>query len=400
MSAPGNIQAAAVPPIDVARLPGPAQKILDPAGPAPLKAMAAKGVVPGLKPGDVLAVLVVLSLGADATAATAKKSLESLPAPVLGGALGQADLQPAALDAIAPNFAGNPEIAERILNHPAVHPATVSSMAQFASEPVCELIATNEERMLGHPVIIEKLYLNKNCRMSTADRILELAVRHDLELAIPAFSQAKAAIQGELISEPTDEPTFDDVQFGEAKDKAAELRLADGEDTHRLDEETGKEEISDKVRPLHALWADMRPPAKIRLLSIGTVKTYDRQGKVVDEQRYDPKALRALGVRDANPLVALAALETPGINEGEIERIARMRNVCEDVLRRIAMTQEWTRHYTVKKSLVMNPRTPFGQASKWIMHLYESDLKAIAKSREVSGAVQTAAKQQLSRKGK
>lgn len=397
MSATGN---TACPPIDVARLPGPAQKILDPAGPPPLKGMAAKGVVPGLKPGDVLAVLVVLSRGTDANAETAKKTLENLPAPVLNGALGQADIQPGALDAIAPTYADKPEIAERIINHPALHPGTVATMAEFASEPICELLATNEERLLANPAIIEKLYLNKNCRMSTADRILELAVRNDIELAIPAFSQAKAAIQGELISEPTEEPTFDDVQFSEAKEVAAELRLAEGEDIAKLDELTGQEEVVEKAKPLHALWNEMRPPAKIRLLTIGTVKTYDKTGKLVDEQRYDPKALRALGVRDANPLVALAALETPGINEGEIERIARMRNVCEDVLRAIAMKPDWTRHYTVKKSLVMNPRTPFGQASKFVMHMYESDLKAITKSRDVSGAVQTAAKQQLQRKGK
>lgn len=362
--------------------------------------MAAKGVVPGLKPGDVLAVLVVLSRGTDANAETAKKTLENLPAPVLNGALSQSDIQPGALDAIAPLYADKPEIAERILNHGALHAATVAEMAAHASEPICELIATNEERLLANPAIIEKLYLNKSCRMSTADRILELAVRNQIELAIPAFSQAKAAIQGELVSEPTEEPTFDDVQFSEAKEKAAELRLAEGEDIAKLDETTGQEEVVEKAKPLHALWNEMRPPAKIRLLTIGTIKTYDKRGKVVDEQRYDPKALRALGVRDANPLVALAALETPGINEGEIERIARMRNVCEDVLRAIAMKPDWTRHYTVKKSLVMNPRTPFGQASKWIMHMYESDLKAIAKSRDVSGAVQTAAKQQLQRKGK
>jgi hypothetical protein len=386
--------------VDVARLPGPAQKILDPAGPPPLKGMAAKGVVPGLKPGDVLAVLVVLSLGTDANADQAKKTLENLPAPVLNGALAQQDIQPAALDAIAPVYAKNPEISERILNHPAIHPSTVATLAKYAIEPVCELIATNEERMLANPVIIENLYLNKECRMSTADRILELAVRNDLELKIPAFAQAKVAIQGELISERTEEPTFDDVQFSEAKVHAEDLRLAEGEDTHHLDETTGQEVPVEKARPLHALWNDMRPPAKIRLLTIGTIKTYDRKGELIDEQRYDPKALRALGVRDANPLVALAALETPGVNEGEIERIARMRNVCEDVLRKISMTPDWTRHYAVKKSLVMNPRTPFGQASKFVLHLYEVDLKAIAKSREVSGAVQTAAKQQLSRKGK
>jgi hypothetical protein len=319
------VDAAAQPlTVDVARLPGPAQKILDPAGPPPLKAMAAKGVVPGLKPGDVLAVLVVLALGTDANAETARKSLENLPGPVLHGALAQQDIQPAALDAIAPTSAKNPEIAERILNHPALHPSTVATLAAYAIEPVCELIATNEERMLANPEIIEKLYLNKECRMSTADRILELAVRNDIELKIPAFAQAKIAIQGELISEATEEPSYDDVQFGEAKVHAESLRLADGEDTHHLDETTGQEVPVEKARPLHALWNDMRPPAKIRLLTIGTIKTYDRQGQLVDEQRYDPKALRALGVRDANPIVALAALETPGVHDAQY--------FCTDVL--------------------------------------------------------------------
>ena len=46
------------PAIDISALPGPAQKILDPNGPPPLRAMAAKGVVPGLKPGDIVTVVV------------------------------------------------------------------------------------------------------------------------------------------------------------------------------------------------------------------------------------------------------------------------------------------------------------------------------------------------------
>jgi hypothetical protein len=402
VSSSGNNDAPSndAPSIDVARLPGPAQKILDPSGPPPLKAMAAKGVVPGLKPGDVLAVLVVLAQAEDANGQTARKTLESLPGPVLNGALGQADVQPGALDAIASTYADKPEVAEKILNHPQIHPGTVVRLAQLANELVCELIATNEERLLGTPAIIERLYMNKACRMSTADRLLELAVRNQIELAIPAFAQAKAAIQGELIIEATEEPSFDDVQFAEASEKAAEIELAEGEDIAHIDDETGEETVTEKAKPLHAIWTEMRPPAKIRLLTIGTLKTYDKAGKVVDEQRFDIKALRALGVRDANPLVALASLETPGINEGEIERIAKMRNVCEDVLRAIAMKPDWTRHYTIKKNLVMNPRTPFGQAAKFVLHLYENDLKAITKSRDVSGAVQTAARQQLQRKGK
>ena len=386
--------------IDPSTLPPAAQKILDPAGPPPLKAMASKGLIPGLPPGAILAVVVLLSQGGDANAETAKKTLEKLPPPLINGALALPDLHPGVLDALGPLYASDAAISEKVLLHPAIASETVAAMAALGTEGVCELIATNEERLLATPAIIEKLYLNKNCRMSTADRILELAVRNNIELAIAAFAQAKQAIQGELIAEATEEPSFDDVQFNDASEKAKELRLADGEDTHELNPETGQEEVALKARPLHAIWADMRPAAKIRFLNVATLKQYDKDGKEIGEERYDVKALRMLGVRDANPLVAVAALNTPGVSDTEIVRIAGLRNVAEDVLREIAINREWTRHYMIKFNLVANPRTPFGQASKFVLHLRENDLKSLAKSKEVSGAIQTAAKQQLSRKGK
>lgn len=389
-----------VPAIDPSALPGPAQKILDPNGPPPLKAMAAKGLMPGLQPAVILAVVVALSLGSDANAETARTTLEKLPPPLLNGALGAADLHPAVLDALGPVYAKDAAISEKILHHPAVDAHTVVAMASVGTEGVCELIATNEERLLQHPTIIEKLYMNKSCRMSTADRLLELAVRNNIELAIPAFAQAKQAIQGELIAEPTEEPSFDDTQFNEASDLAKDFSLAEDEDTHEIDPETGQEQVVEKIRPLHAIWAELRPPAKIRFLNLATLKEYDERGQEIGEQRYDAKALRMLGVRDANPLVAVAALNAPGIGDAEVVRIAGLRNVAEDVLREIANNKEWTRHYMVKYNLVANPRTPFGQASKFVLHLRENDIKTLAKSKEVSGAIQTAAKQQLLRKGK
>lgn len=389
-----------VPTIDVSTLPGPAQKILDPSGPAPLKAMAAKGLMPGLPPGAILAVLVMLSTQQDPNGETANATLEKLPPPLLNGALALQDLHPAVLDKLGPLYARDAAVSEKILFHPQLVPDTVVAMAAVGTEGVCELIATNEERLLQVPAIIEALYKNKSCRMSTADRILELAVRNDIELNIPAFAQAKAAIQGELIAEPMEEKSFDDEQFDDGMGKAAELRLEEGEDTHRLNEETGQEEVVAKARPLHAVWADLRPPAKIRLLTLATLRRYDEHGNEISEERFDQKALRMLGVRDANPIVAVAALNTPGISDAEVVRIAGLRNVAEDVLREIAFNKDWTRHYMVKYNLVANPRTPFGQASKFVLHLRESDIKNLAKSKEVSGAIQAAAKQQLSRKGK
>jgi hypothetical protein len=386
--------------IDISVLPPNAQKILDPNGPAPLKGMAAKGLAPGLKPGETLAVICALSLGTDAHSEVARKTLAALPLPLLNGALA-GDIQPGVLDVIGPVYAKDANLSEKILHHPSILPETVAAMAAVCTEGVSELIATNEELLLKHPAIIEKLYLNKNTRMSTADRILELAVRNDVDCpGIPAFEQAKRAIAGELIAEASEEPNFDDTQFKDAQKIAKDTVLADGEDTHALDPETGKEEVIEKARPLHAIWADLRPPSKIRLLTLGSMKTYDEKGDEAEELHFDMKALRMLGVRDANPLVAVAALKAPGMSDSEVVRIAGMRNVSEDVLREIANSKEWTRVYQVKMNLVANPRTPFGHSSKFILHLRDNDLKTISKSKDVPGAVQTSAKQQLSRKGK
>ena len=385
--------------IDIAALPPNAQKILDPNGPAPLKGMAAKGLAPGLKPGETLAVICALSLGSDAHAEVARKTLAALPLPLLNGALG-GDVQSGVLDVIGPVYAKDANLSEKILHHSSILPETVAAMAAVASEGVCELIATNEELLLKHPAIIEKLYMNKNTRMSTADRILELAVRNNVDCpGIPAFEQAKKAIEGELIAEPSEEPSFDDNIFNEAHELAKEVSLADDEDTHALDPATGKETVIEKAKPLHAVWADLRPPAKIRLLTLGSIKTYGANGEY-EEQNFDMKAIRMLGVRDPNPLVSVAALKAPGMSDSEVVRIASMRNVSEDVLREIAGKGDWTRIYQVKVNLVGNPRTPFGQSSKFVMHLRDHDLKNVSKSKDVPGAVQTAAKQQLSRKGK
>jgi hypothetical protein len=74
------------------------------------------------------------------------------------------------------------------------------------------------------------------------------------------------------------------------------------------------------------------------------------------------------------------------------------RNVSEDVLRTIAMDREWTRSHQIKVNLVQNPRTPFAFAAKLISHLREHELKALARSKNVTGAVSQAARQQLSRR--
>jgi hypothetical protein len=371
------------PAVDVAALAPAVKRILDPATPAPLRQMAAKGVAPGVKPGDALTIVALLSESEDAAlSAIAKATLEKLPGPLLNGALA-GGLPPGVLALLGPLYARDAAVAEKILTHPAILPQAVAAMAARASEPVAELIATNEQRLLAFPEIVEKLYMNKATRMSTADRVLELAVRNGIELkGIPAYKEAAAAIGQELIVEPSDEPTPDDILFRETAEAAKEVPVdAAVEDTHKLDEETGEEKVEDKFLPLHARLAQMTISQKIRCAMLGT------------------SSERLLLVRDSNKLVAQAAIKSPMIQENEVTRISASRNVSEEVLRVISLDPEWMRHHQIKVNLVANPRTPFMFASKLIPHMREHELKALAKSKNVSGAVSTAAKQQLSKRG-
>ena len=362
-----------------------ARKILDRASPAPLRAMAAKGIAPGVRPPELLTVVVLLSQSTDpedaALQATAIATLDKLPAPLLNGALA-GDLAPAVLDAVAPRYATNAAMMEKILAHPALGSKTVAAIAAIGNEAVCELVATNEQRLLAFPEIIEKLYMNKLARMSTADRILELAVRNKIELkGIPAYKEAAIAIGQELIAEPSPEPTPDDVHFVETEIIAQSTVIDPSlEDTHHVDEETGDEVVNDRFLPLDQKLAQMTVSQKIRRAMIGTASD------------------RLLLVRDKNRLVAQAAVKSPAIQENEIVRISSSRNVSEDVLRTIALDRQWVRSYQVKLNLVQNPRTPFAFAAKLIIHVREHELKAISRSKNVTGAVAQAARQQLQRR--
>ncbi len=371
-----------VPPLPVDKLSAVARKMLDAAAPAPLRQLAARGVGPGLRPGEALTVVVLLSESDDETvASTAKATLQKLPAPLLNGALA-GDLLPGVLAVIAPSYAHDVAVMEKIVAHPALASETVSAIASLANEAVAELIATNEQRLLEFPEIIEKLYMNKATRMSTADRILELAVRNQIELkGIPAYKEAAIAIGNELVALPSIHPTPDDVLFDETAALASKAKVdAAVEDTHRLDKETGDEVVDDRFLPLHARLGMMTISQKIRRAMLGTA------------------AERLLLVRDSNRLVAAAAIKSPSIQENEVVRISSSRAVSDDVLRIIAMDREWTRSHQIKLNLVQNPRTPFAFAAKLITHLREHELKALAKSKNVTGAVSTAAKQQLSRR--
>lgn len=369
-----------IPPIDVTALSAPAQRIAASAAPQKMQEMAARGVAPGIKPAELLALLVLLSDSErPSVKEAAARTLAALPEPLLVGAL-SSSLPPRVIDVLARGAIGRIDVLEKLLAMPGIAPETVEELGGAGAEAVTELIATNEERLLQHPRIIERLYFNKETRMSTADRLIELATRNGVALpGIPAFKEVAAALAEELIPLPSPEPTPDDILFQETQALSEALASPAQEDTHREDDE-GKEVLKDRYVPLYERIAAMTISQKIRRALLGS------------------KEERMLLVRDSNRIVAAAVVRSPLMQESEVVLISRNRNISEEVLRIVGSTPEWTKSYAVKKNLVENPKTPVMIATRVITHLREFDLRQLAKSKNVSGPVQEAARRHLERR--
>ena len=365
--------------IDISALPPAAKKVLGDGAPKPAKMMAAKGIIPGLKPHDIVTVIAVLSDNDDAKLAqAARDTLQKLPPPILNGAL-DAQLPAPVTTVLATNYAGDHEVIERLLRQNQISREALEFLATRADERAGELIATNEALMLKNPTAIEKLYMNERVRMSTADRLLELAVRNQIELDIPAYKEAALAIQNELIPEPTEEPSFDDELFVETGRIASQIPIDEEGDTHEVDEE-GEEQVRPELLPLYQQLAQMTVSSKIRRAMLGN------------------SSERLMLIRDTNRLVAAAAAKSPRMKEHEAVRISASRAVSDEVLRILSMNREWTRSYQIKLNLATNPRTPFTFAARMVPHLRDADLRKLAKSKNVTGAIATAVRQQLQRK--
>jgi hypothetical protein len=104
---------------------------------------------------------------------------------------------------------------------------------------------------------------------------------------------------------------------------------------------------------------------------------------------------RAILIRDPNKIVAVAVLSSPKITDAEVEGIAKMANVSEDVLRIIGQARAWMKNYAIMSALTRNPKTPVAMALNLLPRLIEKDVKGLASDRNIPDVVRLAAKRRL-----
>jgi hypothetical protein len=104
---------------------------------------------------------------------------------------------------------------------------------------------------------------------------------------------------------------------------------------------------------------------------------------------------RAILIRDPNKIVAVAVLSSPKMTETEIESVAKMATVSDEILRIIANTRAWMKRYGVMAALVKNPKTPVAISMNLLARLNDKDLRAISADRNVPEVLRITARQKI-----
>jgi hypothetical protein len=348
-------------PLDAARLSPAAQRAL---GPGPGRTMAARGLLP-LAPADQIAVLYQLSLEAESNLAqSARATAAGLPDKLLAGALAQPTTDPRVLDFFAQLIADKPAVFDAIALNPAVADQTIATLAGRAGSREVDQIAQNEQRLLRHPEIIAAMYMNRRARMSTIDRVVELAVRNGVRVpGLAAWDEVARALTGASPASAEGDAMFAAMAATTVRDDSA-LTIGDAEQALPEDEAAaaaapGEDEDERKLTV----------PMKIRLATLGDAFE------------------RAKRIRDPVRMVAMAAIKAPGVTDIEAARYAGNQALAEDVIRYIASNRNWTKLYAVKVSLCRNPKAPIAETARFLPFLRQKDLTNLSKSKSVPSAV-------------
>jgi hypothetical protein len=107
------------------------------------------------------------------------------------------------------------------------------------------------------------------------------------------------------------------------------------------------------------------------------------------------KEMRMVLVRDTNKMIAAAVMSSPKMTEQEVESIAGMASVSEDVLRIIANNRGWMKNYKVALRLVKNPKTPIPVSMNLLARIMERDMVGLSTDRNIPEPLRIAARKKV-----
>lgn len=378
--------------------------VIEGSAPRPAQLAAARGILP-LPQTDLLEVLVAFSEGSDAelkdnaVAALASQNTEGLDATMRSS-----DIAPRVLAYFASRTELPTAIHESIILNARTPASAIAKIAQTTKDgTLLELISVNQQLLIQNPAIIDAIIGNQFRTPEAERRAAETRreffekergaqqIANELraqgkEAAAEFLEQAEFTIDMDAAGMTVDDAIFlaEHIEVPDRETDDSWLSLEYIEEIYEETEEQRKATIGKILGELQSEEDDEISSERIsminRIMKMG-VKDRVKLGMKGDREA------RNILIRDPNRLVSSAVVNNPRITEQEIEMIASMRSLAEDILRQIASNRQWSRSYGVMHALAKNPRTPMANVLTIMSRLQLRDLTALSKNRNVSDAV-------------
>lgn len=377
--------------------------VLDGSAPRAAQLAASRGALP-LPQTDLLEILVAMHDGADPELRdNARTVLRSQQAVDIEGTLRSADIAPSVLGYFATQSELPVGVHEAVVTNVRTPPTAVATLARSTQNgSLLELISFNQQLLIQNPAIIDAILANSN-RTPEAERRAAETKREFFEKERGAQQIAnelrargndpaaefieQSEFAGDLDgSGLTAEDAILLAQHIEVPDHETDDSWLGLEYIEEIYEETEEQRQASIGKIIGELQMEGEEIPGDRISMINRIMKMGVKDRVKLGMKGDREARNIL-IRDPNRLVSSAVVNNPRITEQEIEMIASMRSIAEDILRLIAANRQWSKSYNVMHSLAKNPRTPLANVMTIMSRLQLRDLVALSKNRNVSDAV-------------
>lgn len=374
------------------------RSILDGTAPPQARMAAASGLLP-LPQSDLLEVLVNLRQEDDqeiVEAATA--TLEEQNTDDLLAAAKSEETSPTVLDYLATLSNENKQIHEAVILNSSTSDRAIANLASVTQEgSMLELISLNQQRLVRFPAIIDAILENPG-RSAEAERRARETKREFFEkergakqiaqeLRARGNSAAAEFFESADLAEGFSvEDAWLIASHIEVSDADLDSSWLPSERYEELRVETSEERDANfkKAVEYERMEVGEIPAERVSLIRrIMFLNTRDRMKLAMKGDR----EARSILIRDSNRLVAVAVINNPRVTDQEVENIAAMRTVADEVLRLVALNRAWARSYSIIHNLVRNPRTPIPTAISTLPRIRTKDLQNLTQNRNVSEAV-------------
>ncbi len=358
---------------------------------------AARGLLP-LPQADLLEALVHLGADNDPDVARAAQSTLNGQQPQdLLSVAKAADAAPAVLGYMASLSSAGPDLHEAVASNHNTPDEAIAMLARITADAsLLEFITLNQQRLIRTPGIIDAILLNP-ARTAEAERRAKETRREFFEkergarqIAHELRARGNSAAaeffeSAELAGGLSVDDAWAIAQHIEVSDADIDDSWLAREFIEEMMVETPEQIAANAQAVINAerLEGDASPERISLIRRIMFMSVKDRVKLAVKGDR----EARGILIRDSNKIVATGVIHNPRLTDHEVENIASMRAVAEEVLRLIGMNHAWARSYPIIHNLARNPRTPMATAVHILPRIRTKDLKSIALNRNVSEAV-------------